>query len=286
MAAVGRVSEVWRYPVKSMGGERLEQGAIGPRGVVGDRGWALRDEQAGEIRGAKKLPHLLRCTARYLSEPTEGAVPPAEITLPDDRRLRTDDAAAAPRLSALLGRRVTLWPLQPASAIEHYRHGTPDNPDMMAELRALFGRTADEPLPDLSIFPPELFEYVSPLGTYFDAFPLHILTTASLAALGAHNPSARFDVRRFRPNVVVETGGTAGLVETDWLGKTLQIGGARLKIEAPCPRCVMTTLPQHDLVKDPSVLRTIVRNAAQNVGVYATVAAAGHVAVGDIVELM
>lgn len=284
MAVVGRISEVWRYAVKSMGGELLKQCTLGARGVVGDRGWALRDEEAGEIRGAKKLPDLLRCTARYLDEPTEGTVPPAEITLPDGTTLRTDNDTAAQRLSALLGRRVTLWPLQPASATEHYRHGAPDNPDMMAELRAIFGRTADEPLPDLSIFPPELFEYVSPLGTYFDAFPLHILTTASLAALGAHNPSARFNVRRFRPNVVVETGGAAGLVESDWLGRTLQIGGARLKIEAPCPRCVMTTLPQGDLAKDPSVLRTIVRDAAQNVGVYATVTTPGRVTAGDAVE--
>jgi hypothetical protein len=93
-------------------------------------------------------------------------------------------------------------------------------------------------------------------------------------------------VRRFRPNVVVETGSTAGLVETEWLGKTLQIGGARLTIAAPCPRCVMTTLPQDGLAKDPSVLRTIVRDAAQNVGVYATVAAPGRIAAGDAVELI
>jgi uncharacterized protein YcbX len=286
MAVVGRVSEVWRYPVKSMGGERLTQGILGARGVTGDRGWALRDERAGEIRGAKKLPTLLRCAARYLSEPTEDTVPPAEITLPDGTRIRSDDAGAAARLSTMLGRPVTLWPLQPPSATEHYRRAAPDNPDILAELREIFGRTADEPLPDLSVFPPEIMEYTSPLGTYFDAFPLHLLTTASLAALAARNPSARFDVRRFRPNVLIETAGTAGLVETEWAGRTLHIGGASIKVEIPCVRCVMTTLPQGDLAKDPSVLRTIVSDAAQNLGVYATVTSPGRIAAGDTVELL
>ena len=105
MAVVGRVLELWRYPVKSMGGESLKSGQLGGGGVHGDRGWALRDEQAGEIRGAKKLPDLLRCTARYLSEPTETTVPPAEITLPDGACMRSDDSGTALRLSELLGRR-------------------------------------------------------------------------------------------------------------------------------------------------------------------------------------
>jgi len=285
MTRVGRVIELWRYPVKSMGGEQLGQCMLGARGVVGDRGWALRDEQVGEIRGAKKLPDLLRCAARYLSEPGDDTVPPAEITLPDGSRLRSDDATAARRLSDLLGRPVTLWPLQPASATAHYRRAAPDNPDVLAELRAIFGRLPDEPLPDLSVFPAEIMKYTSPLGTYFDAFPLNLLTTASLAALGARNPSARFDVRRFRPNVLVDTDAAAGLVETEWAGKVLRIGAARIKIELGCTRCVMTTLPQGDLEKDPSVLRTIVRDAAQNVGVYATIESPGRVAVGDAVEL-
>jgi uncharacterized protein YcbX len=290
MAIVGRVSEVWRYPVKSMGGERLQRSAIGARGIPGDRGWALRDERAGEIRGAKKLPALLRCTARYLAEPAIGLVPPAEITLPDGVRVRSDDATVATRLTELLGRPVTLWPLQPDTATDHYRRAAPDNPDMLAELREIFGRTDDEPLPDLSIFPPEIMEYTSPLGTYFDAFPLHLLTTASLATLSARTPGARFEPRRFRPNFVIEpvgdaSGTSSGLIESAWSGHTLRIGSARIKIEMPCVRCVMTTLPQGDLPKDPSVLRTIVRDAAQNLGVYATVATAGSVSVGDEVAM-
>jgi uncharacterized protein YcbX len=98
MPIVGRISQLWRYPVKSMAGERLERCRIARLGVLGDRGWALRDETAGEIRGAKKLPELLRCTARYLEEPADGTIPPVEMTLPDGTRLRSDDPAAAARL--------------------------------------------------------------------------------------------------------------------------------------------------------------------------------------------
>jgi uncharacterized protein len=280
-----RVLELWRYPVKSMAGESLSRCIIGPRGVVGDRGWALRDEAAAEIRGAKKLPQLLQCRARYLEEPTESRVPPAEITLPSGDNVRADDAGASSRLSALLGRQVTLWPLQPAERVDHYLRGAPDDPDMIAELRQIFGRTEDEPLPDLSVFPPEIMQYTSPLGTYFDAFPLHLLTTATLARLAGHNPAARFDVRRFRPNLLVDAAGLEGFVENDWCGQTLRLGTARLKVEIPCVRCVMPTLPQADLPKDPSVLRTIVREAGQNAGVYVTVETPGAVAVGDEVRV-
>lgn len=280
-----RVRELWRYPVKSMGGERLERTAIGDQGVLGDRGWALRDEAAGEIRGAKKLPALLQCKARYLEEPGRGRVPAAEITLPGGERIRSDAGDAGAKLSALLGRQVSIWPLQPAENAAHYLRGAPDDPDMIAELRQIFGRTEDEPLPDLSVFPAEIMTYTSPLGTYFDAFPLHLVTTATLGELRRHNGEATFDVRRFRPNIVVDTAALAGFAENEWCGKTLRLGGARLRVEIPCVRCVMTTLPQEHLAKDPSVLRTIVREAAQNVGVYLRVETAGEVAVGDEVAV-
>ena len=154
-------------------------------------------------------------------------MPPAEITLPDGATLTTDDPAVAARLSTLLGRAVTLWPLPAGRHRDHYRRGLPDKPDMIEELRDIFGRTADEPLPDLGVFPPEIMEFTSPLGTYFDAFPLHLLTTASLAALGDGAPAERFDRRRFRPNVLIETpAGTTGFTEAAWAGRA-RCGSAR-----------------------------------------------------------
>lgn len=287
MSVVGRVTEVWRYPVKSMGGELLQRAAVGGRGIPGDRGWALRDEAAGEIRGAKKLPALMRCRARYDEEPSPEHIPPATMTLPDGSTLRTGAADVNARLSALLGRTVTLWPLQPAEQRDHYRRGLPDHEDMETELRQVFGRLPDEPLPDLSVIPPELFELTSPAGTYFDLAPIHLLTTASLRALAAHNPTARFDRRRFRPNLLVEpTDQAAALREVEWCGRRLRVGSAVIAITIPTMRCSMTAHAADELPKDASVLRTIVRDANQNLGVYATVETPGAVAVGDPVELL
>lgn len=287
MTIVGRVSEVWRYPVKSMGGESLPAATVGPLGIAGDRGWALRDETAGEIRGAKKMPALMRCRAAYAREPAVGAaVPPVTITLPDGATLHSGDADAAARLSALTGRAVTLWPLQPPENAAHYRRGVPDDPDMEQELRQMFGRLPDEPLPDLSQLPMELFEYTSPLGTYFDAFPLHVLTTASLRALAARAPGSAFDVRRFRANLLIEPDDAAAtLLEADWPGRTLRIGAVALQVAMPAMRCSMTTHAVADLPRDPAVLRTIVRDANQNLGVYATITQPGTVRVGDPVAL-
>ena len=284
---VGRVVEIWRYPVKSMTGGELAECRVGERGIPGDRGWALRDEDAGEIRGGKKFPALLQCSARYLREPDGGATPPAEITLPDGTRVQSDDPKASERLSGLIGKRVTLWPIRPAEDIEHYRRRVPLKE---AELRAILGRLPEEPLPDLATFPQdvlkEILDFASPRGTYFDAFPLHLLTTAWLDDLARANPGARFDRRRFRPNFLIDAKRASGKVELDWCGREIRVGEVRVKVEMPVVRCSITTQPQGDLPKDPSVLRTIVRESDQNVGAYASVIGAGTVRVGDPVELV
>lgn len=284
---IGTVRELWRYPVKSMVGERLERTTLGALGVPGDRGWALRDEQAGEMRGGKKLPALMRCRARYRSEPDDARVPHADIELPDGTRTATDAPDASAHLSALLGRPVTLWPRRPPEDRAHLRRVLPPADQLEQDLRETFGRLPDEPLPDLSVFPPELFELTSPAGTYFDAFPLHVLTTASLVTLGHDAPPERFDPRRFRPNVLVASAaGETGLPEAAWSGRTLRVGAAEIRAEMPTVRCSMTMRAQPDLPTDTEVLRTIVRSAAQSLGAYGSVTRPGPVAIGDPVELL
>jgi uncharacterized protein YcbX len=121
-------------------------------------------------------------------------------------------------------------------------------------------------------------------GSFFDGAMIHLLTSATLKQLGSLTPGSRFDVRRFRPNLLIESlndHAEEGFVENGWIGKTLAIGDVRLRIDRGCPRCVMTTLPQEDLPKDPSVLRTAVQKNEGDVGVYATVLRGGRIKLGD-----
>lgn len=284
---VGAVTEIWRYPVKSMAGERLDETPVGLQGLPGDRAWAVRDEERGGIRGAKKIPELMRCAARYLAEPRVERAGDVEMRLPDGRVVRSDDPSAADLLSRALGTRVTLWPLQPADQLDHYRRGAPTHADLEQELRSVFALEPDEPLPDLSGMPPEILEFESPPGTYFDAFPLLLVTETSLAHLARLAPDSMIDVRRFRPNFLLSLPGlTSGLPEAEWAGRHVRIGGVTAEVTIPAMRCVMTTLPVGDLPKDPRIMRTLVREAKHCLGAYARVVAAGSVRVGDAVELL
>lgn len=288
MTRIGTIAEIWRYPVKSMAGERLKACRLSPRGLYGDRAWAVRDEVKGEIRGAKKIPRLLECAAEYTEEPGASGSAEVRITLPDGTIVSSAAGDTHAQLSAALEREVTLWPLRPAADAEHYEIASYDFPDMEQELRSLFGLLPDEPLPDLSAFPEQLkeFKYVTPPGTYFDAFALNLTTDATLNSIQALAPDSDIDVRRFRPNFVIAVDRPdTDFPEQQWLGKTLRVGKLAIKVELPCPRCVMTTHAQGDLPKDPGIMRTLVRAANQIVGVYATTRDQGAISVGDPVEL-
>jgi len=305
---IGTVKEIRRYAVKSMAGEKLDECTVGVLGIPGDRGWAIRDETTGEITGGKNFPVLMQCTARYREAPRADFIPHVDMTLPDGAAVGSDATDVNRRLSELLGKPASLWPLQPAEDVEHYRRKSktarvfgklarfrafraalpvltsfgPAN----EQLREGFSREPGEPLPDLSTLPAELIEFTSPRGTYFDAFPIHVMTTASLEMMARLNPSSTWDVRRFRPNFLIQTNpDIKGLVEAEWDGRKLRIGSVELKCELPTVRCGMTIQAQAGLEKDPSILRTIVRDADQNLGIYASVATAGVVRVEDPVVL-
>jgi uncharacterized protein YcbX len=305
---IGTIIEIWRYPVKSMSGEHLDDCTVGSLGIPGDRGWALRDETTGEITNGKRLPLLMQCSARYREPPANGVIPNVEIRLPEGSFVRSEADDVSTHLSTFLGKPVTLWSLQPAENSEHYRRKTKAArvfgrlgryrafrsalPMMTrfgsanAELRQMFSREPGEPVPDISTLPAEVLEFTSPRGTYFDAFPVQLLTTASLDAMARLNPTAAWDVRRFRPNFLIKTDASLkGLVESEWQGRVLRLGDVELKCEIPTARCGMTTHCQADLPKDPSILRSIVKDANQNLGIYASVLRPGEVKLGDNVEL-
>ncbi len=112
-----------------------------------------------------------------------------------------------------------------------------------------------------------------------------MLTTSTLQLMSRLNAAANWDRRRFRPNVPVDTESAIGTVENDWVSRTIRIGGFLIKGEILTIRCAMATHAQADLPRDPSVLRMIVREVNQCLGLYASVIETGPVAVGDPVEL-
>ncbi|MGI9590586.1 MAG: MOSC domain-containing protein, partial [Myxococcota bacterium] len=215
----------------------------------------------------------------------DGPSPVPEIELPDGTRLSAGDERAALRLSELTGRQLTLWPRLPATNTEHFRRGAPDHQDLLEELRAIFGRLPDEPLPDISKFPPEIIASSTMPGTYFDAYPIFLMTRTALASLAAAWPESRFDARRFRPNLLLESEASGGFPESAWVGRRLRLGEVELEVEMDCPRCVMTTHAFADLPKDPGVMRALVKENGGNLGVYASVLQPGTIREGDTVEV-
>jgi uncharacterized protein YcbX len=151
------------------------------------------------------------------------------------------------------------------------------------------GPTAEEYWPDMEglDYRDTVTDWELPAGTFFDIGVVHVLTTATIERLRELYPEGRFEVRRFRPNIVVSIGPDAqGFVENDWVDHTVAVGGeVRLRITGRCPRCVMTTLPQGDLPRDAGILRAAAQHNQANVGVYADVIAGGAIRRGDPVTL-
>ena len=290
---VGSVAGLWRFPVKSMAGERLQQAELTERGLLGDRGYALIDVQTGKVVSAKSVrlfPGVLNCRATFVEPPRLGAATPAvKITLPDGRSVTSDSSDIDRVLSSFFSREVTLAQSAPEDfTIDQYHPDVgdldPDGPrDTVVEqkLGSAFFAEAGLPSP-------------VPAGSFFDLFPVSVLSTSTVKQLSSLQPQCRIDERRFRMNVIINAN-QAGFVENDWVGHTLAIGdAAQLNVAVPDPRCVMTTLAQGDLPAEPEVLRTLIRHNKIQVaeageypcaGVYAVVRAPGSLAVGDIVSL-
>jgi uncharacterized protein len=265
----GSVVSLWRYPVKSMMGEELNSVALGRRGLVGDRAYAIVDPETGKVASAKnpkKWPHMFDCRAAFAEAPNGSEeAPPVLVTLPDGRIARSDDAGFDAAISEMLGRPGRLQSAVPEQPmLEEYW------PDI--EGLDLRDTVTDEDLPE---------------GTFFDLATVHVLTTATLDRLRALYPSGRFEARRFRPNIVVAAASDAdSFVENEWVDRVLTIGGdVQLKVTGLCPRCVMTTLPQGDLPRDPGILRAAAQHTQAHVGVYAEVLRGGSVRRGDVVAV-
>jgi uncharacterized protein len=279
---LGSVVSLWRYPVKSMMGEELNATDVTQRGLLGDRAYALVDSATEKVASAKnprKWAKLFDFRAALAEPPRTGEkIPPVHLALPDGTMVTSEQSDTDQLLSSVLGREVTLRTREPPQ--QEVVETTLPNPWI---------RTYEEYWPDMEDldYRDTVTHEAMPEGTFFDLAVIHILTTATIDRLRQLYPQGRFEVRRFRPNIVVEpSSGEEDFVEDEWLGKTLVIGDeVRIDITEPCPRCVMTTLAQGDLPKDPGILRTAAQHNEVNVGVYGAVRRGGTIRRGDPVRV-
>ena len=293
MLDAGRVTSIWRYPVKSMQGERLSSSELGEHGLHGDRTWAVRDVESNATTSAKRLPGLLLCSARYPNVPGPdagpGKAPEVVIGLPDGREFSSADPTVHGALSAYLDRDVELSPLPRVCDRDKYRGPIATK----ADLRTIFGLGPDEPLPDLSMFPirklAEISRYATPVGSYVDAYPVHLMTEQSLHSMSALAPGADFDVRRFRPTILIDSPGggenDAEQPELLWCGGVLRGPRIALAPLIPTVRCVMPSHEQPGLQRDPAVTRTVAAHSRRCLGVYGTILGTGLIAEGDPLTL-
>jgi uncharacterized protein YcbX len=253
---IGIISELWRYPVKSLRGERLREMTVTADGVLGDRVYALRELQYGAIMSAKMWPWMLQLRAAWSGDPDrEGIV---RVQLPDGTMIEGDCAATAQALSGLFKHPVRL---------EHTRQG----PISPADIAAI-----------------QKGEAFLPQWKFYDEGPLHLLATGTLRHLQRlEGGDSDFDPRRFRPNILIDTGSDdADFVEDRWLPGLLKIGATvRIGSMWPAIRCVMLTNPQEELRHDPAILRAAAQHHQAYVGVFAGPLTPGTIRVGDPVVL-
>ena len=283
---IGTVARLWRYPVKSMLGEELTTAVVTERGIEGDRAWAVIDQSDGKVASAKnpaKWKRLLELQPRFV----DGTDGPVEITFPDGSTALTDNGADE-ALSKFIGRDVVLAATPPE--VGRFEEVWPTDvgeiaPDEFVTNTRVDTNADGETVSDI------VLAMAAPPGTFFDLSPLHMMTTATLDALRAASPDADFDVRRYRPNVLIDAS-VDGFVENDWPGKEIALGDCTIRVDLATMRCVMTTLAHGDVPADRETLRTIARENKIEIpglgtwacaGVYATPTTFGALQVGDAV---
>lgn len=287
---IGAIVELWRYPVKSLGGERMAEAMLVNGGLVGDRHWTVYERQ---IRSAKQWPALMRLRARYLREPAAedfgAAVAPVEIDSPDGSSCRSDEPRIGDWLSAQLQKRAELRARCPPAERAHYLRTSAMTP---AAIEAEMDLQPGEPMPAYDSVPEALLvllgQYATPPGFHYDAYPLHLLTTDSLRFLAGRS-GLDTDVRRFRPNLLVcPEAEAAALTEFAWVGREIEIGAARVRVESRTVRCTMPSRaqPLFGLAEHKPMTRAIVDHVKREFGVNVRVLRPGRVREGDQLTLL
>ncbi len=274
---LGEVTKLWRFPVKSMGGEPVRQLELDADGVAGDRRFAVRDVETGLIASAKRPGRwgaLLTCRA----ETTDGGN--VLVTLPDGDAFLADDPALAAALGELTGRRVVL------------EHVDARQPDASGDYEAEFPELDHVHLRGRMAFPTTM---ATAARSYVDLAAVHLMTTSTIAAVAAASGSDSVTSGRFRPNILIETGADARFLEDAWAGSALRIGpDVVLGRVTPAARCTMTSVAQPGLPRDNRILQSIAREnrvvagdygPLPAAGLFAEVATSGVIAAGDTVTV-
>ena len=250
MEQIGTVAEVWRYPVKSMQGERVERMEVAPGGATGDRRLAVVDRAIGKVLSAKLHAPLLEASARVEGDDVI-------VTLPDGTSHAASDPGVHAALSAWLDREVRLEAPQVDEVLPFEVHSG----------------LSDDTTP--------VIDWPGPAGTWLDLADVHWLTTSSLAAAAELHPDGQWDVRRFRPTALLDVSAT-GFAEDDW--QEVEIGTVRSEVLMPTMRCTMPSRAQPGLERDVEIGRTLREQHDNNLGLYAKIVGAGAIAVGDAVR--
>ena len=286
------LAELWRFPVKSMGGQRVDEVAVNARGVRADRLWAVRDLAERHHRVGAQDARSAGLPRRYASAPGPdagpGNAPEVVITLPDGGEVSSGDPGVHARISDAVGRDVRLTALPPVADTSAHRLSVQQSRSTysVAEVRRDFGLTGDEPLPDTSMFSAKQLLTLArfpPRPARSSTWAGASAEPASLASLSPGEAVLRsYDVRRFRPNVLVEIGRYGRRVpEAGWVGSVLHIGTSTMRVTTPTIRCVVPTRPQPGLELDRALTRRLAERTDRFLGVYADVTEPGVLRVGD-----
>jgi uncharacterized protein YcbX len=277
-----------------MQGEEVDEIVLSPSGVVGDRAYGFLDVETGKLVSAKRPKRfgpLLDCRARFLSPPVaDGPPPPIEVTFPDGTVVRDAETELTRRVAALLGRDVRLITTAPDGLAfdELWPKLEGFGPDALADAMQI------EPPDSHGDRVVQIPVAMAAPGTLLDLAALHVMAASTLRKLAAEHRDGDWDPRRFRPNMLIDGGEQPG-DEDEWLSCDLHLGAeAVIHVVGPTPRCVMTTLAQPGLPRDPMVLKAIARVGRKQVdplgqfacaGSYGEVVTPGVVRRGDAVRI-
>ena len=292
---LGTLAEIWRYPVKSMGGERVQAAFLKPRGVAGDRCWTVIDSERKEIANAKRWPELLNfraslCAGDDLVESGyDEEVPDVELESPQGDVFRARDGDAGHRLSTQLERPVQLSPLVRPGNTDHYRTTVHrERETVIDEMGLVSGAfpSATSAVPESLKM--EIGQFITPPGTYVDAYPVHMMTTNSLDYL-SDKGSVDAAVQRFRPNFLIEpTMRLPELTENSWPGYRVRLGGAILHIHSCTVRCSMPARSQAwcGLTEIENMSRIMLDVCDRHLGVNVMIEQSGRISVDDALILL